>query len=175
MIVRVAVFGAVMGLAGCAAGSRSGNAAEAPVTDTVTVAGIVRVVGADPVTQLVVQAGEGAPTALVGPLQVELHQMVGLEVRVAGVRAGAAPPATTSVDVHSYEAVALNGVPAHTGTLEQTGDDVRLVGTRQTWTLVDPPDEVRAAVGAKVWVAGEAAGDALRVTAYGIIKRASSP
>ena len=159
---------------GCGAGSPGGRAA-APATDSLMVVGIVRVVGADPFAQLVVQAEGGEATALVGPLQSELHQTVGLEVRVTGVTADAVPPSRMALDVSSYETVALNGVPAHTGVLEQADDGLRLVGATQGWMLVDPPEGLRAAVGAKAWVAGEASGGVLRVAAFGIIRRASSP
>jgi hypothetical protein len=140
-----------------------------------TVVGIVRVVGADPLAQLIVQVEGGEATALLGPLQSELHQTVGLEVRVTGVTMDAVPPARATLEVRSYETVALNGVPAHTGMLERAGDGYRLVGTTRGWTLVRPPEDLRASVGAKVWVAGEASGDTLSVIAFGIIRSGSSP
>jgi hypothetical protein len=140
-----------------------------------TVVGIVRVVGADPLAQLIVQVEGGEATALLGPLQSELHQTVGLEVRVTGVTADAVPPARTAMEVRSYETVTLNGVPAHTGMLERAGDRYRLVGATRGWTLVSPPEDLRASVGAKVWVAGEASGDSLSVIAFGIIRSGSSP
>jgi hypothetical protein len=175
MIARATLVSAASVLAGCGAGSQAGQAAAASMTDTVTVVGIVRMVGADPFAQLVVQAEGGEATALVGPLQSELNQTVGLEVRVTGVAADAVPPSRMALEVSSYETVALNGVPAHTGVLEQSDEGLRLVGESQGWMLVDPPDGLRTAVGAKAWVAGDASGGALRVTAFGILKRASSP
>lgn len=174
-MMRRLLRGSVFVLAGCGAGSRPDQADTAPMRDTMTVVGIVKVVGADPLAQLIVQAEGGEATALVGPLQSELHQTVGLEVRVTGVTADAVPPARTALEVRSYETVSLNGAAAHTGTLERSGDGYRLVGTTRGWTLVNPPEELRASVGAKAWVAGEVSGDTLRVTAYGIIRRAASP
>lgn len=171
MIARMLALGAVAGLAGCKPSPQMDQAAAAPTSDTVTVVGIVRVVGADPITQLVVQAEGGDATALVGPLQSELHQTVGLEVRITGVAADPSPPSRRALDVRSYETVAMNGTPAHTGIIERSGDALRLATTSRPWTLVNPPDELRQSVGAKVWVAGESSGETLRVSAYGIIKR----
>lgn len=175
MTGRAAVLAAASVLAGCGAGSQAGQAGAAPATDSVTVVGVVAVVGADPLAQLVVRSEGGEPTALVGPLRSELEQTVGLEVRVTGAAVDAMPPSRMALDVWSYETVALNSVPAHTGVLEQTDDGLRLVGATQSWMLADPPDALRAAVGAKAWVAGDASGGPLRITAFGIIKRPSSP
>ena len=174
-MTRRLMLGSLVALAGCGVGSRPDQADAAPMRDTVTVVGVVKVVGADPFAQLIVQPEGGDPTALVGPLQSELHQTLGLEVRVTGVSADPVPPARMALDVRSFETIALNGVPAHIGVLERSGDGYRLVGTTRGWTLVNPPEELRASVGAKVWVAGETSGDALSVIAFGIVRRGSSP
>jgi hypothetical protein len=173
MIARAVTLGAVWGLLGCTAGSRPDQGAAAPMSDTLTVTGVVRVTGSDPLAQLVVQPEGGEPTALVGPLQSELHQTVGVEVRITGIPADPAPPSRSALEVLFYETVALNGMPAHTGVIERSGDEFRLVTRGRRWTLLNPPDQLRQSVGAKVWVAGDSSGEALRVSAYGIIKRGS--
>ena len=173
-MTRVAVLsGVAIAIAGCQAGPRTIEQATSPAGDTVAVVGVVRVVGADPLTQLVVQREGGEATAIVGPLLTELHQTVGLEVRIVGVTADAVPPVRHALSVHAYEALALNGAPVHTGLLQQAGDALYLMGAKERWMLVNPPEGLRAALGAKVWVAGEASDGALPVFAYGILKRAS--
>jgi len=170
MIARAFVLGATVGLGACSAGSRAEQAAAAPVSDTVTVTGVVRAMGAEPLVQHVVQPAGGEGTALAGALLSELQQLVGLEVRVTGVPAGPAPPAVRALDVRSYEVLALNGTPARTGVLERAGDGLQLVAAHGRWTLLNPPDELRRAVGATVWVAGDSSDGRLPVSAYGIIK-----
>jgi hypothetical protein len=164
---------AVIALAGCGAGSRTEQVATPASSDSLTLAGILSRVGADPVTQLVVQKEGEEPVGLVGPLVPELQELLGLEIRVTGMRAGPAPPAPSSLEVRSYELIALNGVPAYTGTVERSGNELHLVKDGRRWILLSPPDELHAAVGAKAWVVGEVTGDTLRVASYGIIRRGS--
>jgi hypothetical protein len=171
MSTRLAL-GAVCAVVACArGGARSDSAAAAAAPTVMTVIGVVRVVGADPLTQLVIQGADGGPpTAIVGPLEAELRQAVGVEVRVTGPAADPAPPSRAAVQAQSYEAIALNGVPAYVGTIERSGDGLNLVGARR-WLLLNPPAELRESVGAKAWVAGETSAGGLRVSGYGILRR----
>lgn len=150
------------------------SAAPAPTattTDGDTVAvGVVRVLGANPFPVFVLAAPPpgGPAVALQGALRDELGALVGLEVRVTGRAIAHQPPLPDrAVLVSSYEIVSVAGRKPEVGILRAEGNVVSIGGTR----LVDAPDELRNAVGAKVWVLGTTRDGALAVESYGIIRR----
>lgn len=134
--------------------------------------GTVRAVGADPFAQIVVAQATEVGTrdvAILGRLRGELAALQGAEVRVRG-RALANPQGLPprAIDVVSYQVVAINGAAPEVGQLvERDGvlwlNDKRLVGA---------PEELKRAVGAKVWVVGRSQGGQLEVQLYGIIAHA---
>jgi len=139
----------------------------APVGDTV-VRGVVAVVGADPLPEVVVAAGpRGREVAVIGPLRAELGALSGAEVEVRGRSVPnplGAPP--LAVDVASYEIVLIGGEPPIVGTLEARGDEVWLAGRR----LVAAPRELRGAVGRKVWAVGRPTEGGVTVLSFGVIR-----
>lgn len=138
-----------------------------PTGDTV-VRGVVAVVGADPVPQVVVAVGPGGrEVAVIGALRAELGALSGAEVEVRGRSVPnplGEPP--LAVDVGSYEIVLIGGERPIVGTLEARGDDVWLAGRR---LLVLPP-ELRNAVGRKVWVVGRVTREGVTVQSFGVIR-----
>jgi hypothetical protein len=136
----------------------------AATSDTV-VRGVVAVVGADPLAQVVLGAG-GRDVAIVGALRAELGTLHGAEVEVRG-RAVGNPQGMPSraVEVTRFEIVTIAGERPIVGMLEAQADDLWLAG----WRLLGAPDELRRAVGAKVWVIGKEEGRRLLVQSYGVI------
>ena len=139
--------------------------------DTVT-RGVVAVVGADPLSQVVVTAapGPGArEVAVVGPLRDELGALYGAEVEVRGrAVVNGQPVPARAIEVASYEIVSVGGERLVVGVLEVKQGAPWLAGSR----LVGAPAELSRAVGAKVWVVGRPSSGRLVVQTYGIIRAA---
>jgi hypothetical protein len=166
------VLSAVVVCAGCRARTTE-QQAPAPATDTLAV-GTLDVVGSYPTEQLVLRPRESAPLAIVGDLAGELRQLVGLEIRVRGAVAPGIPPASRAIAARAYEPIALRGVPVRMGTIEQQGESVWLAGAERL-ALAVVPDKLRAAVGSRVWIAGEVVEGRLLVEAFGVISRPREP
>ena len=129
------------------------DAASAAAVDTLR--GTVAIVGADPLTRVVLRpAGGGADVELVGAQREALGRLAGAEVRVAGrqARGTASAPA---LEVASFAVTAVDGQPAVDGRLEREGGDLVLVtADGRRIRLVQPPAALQDWVGARVWVAG---------------------
>lgn len=140
-----------------------------PSGDTV-VRGIVAVVGADPLAQVVLASG-GRDVAVVGALRAELGTLHGAEVEVRGRPVGN-PQGMPSraIEVTRFEILTIAGERPTVGLLEARADDLWLAGRR----LLGAPDELRRAVGAKVWVIGRKEGGRLLVQSYGVILAAGN-
>lgn len=127
----------------------------------------MQVVGADPFEQVVIAGAPGVgEVAIQGAPRSELVQLTGAVVRVTGrptANAQGTPP--RAVLVTSYEIVTVNGAVPVVGVLEERGAALWLGGQR----LFPVPEELKRAVGAKVWVLGQLGPDGLVVTAYGTI------
>lgn len=135
----------------CASGGNDDPDADA-VAAPDTLRGTVMVVGADPMTRVVLRTDTGR-VSLEGEAADRLRRVNGLGVRVDGRLAGSA---MTVVDFRVREA---DGMPAADGILELDGDTAVLVtatGRRLRYTPV--PSALRARVGARVWIAGRADG-----------------
>ena len=154
MIVAAALLGAA---AACNSGSMppggAPGAASAAAVDTLR--GTVAVVGAAPVTRVVLRpAGGGADIELVGAQRDALARVAGAEVRVAGrhTRGTASAPA---LEVASFAVTAVDGQPAVDGRLEREGGQLVLVtADGRRIRLVQPPAALADLVGGRVWVAG---------------------
>lgn len=133
--------------------------------------GVVAVIGADPLSQVVVNVRLGQETrqvAVLGPLRAELGTLHGAEVEVRGTAVANVQPAPLrAVLVTSYEVVAINGERPIVGVLEHKQDGRSVSGTH----LVGAPEELAQAVGSKVWVLGRPSNGGIVVQAYGIIRR----
>ena len=171
-ITILTLAGAFLGVA--CAGARGGQSGGAPMpmsepqaaTDTVA-QGVVVVTGADPFAQVVARGAAG-DVALTGALREELATLHGAEVRVRGrPMANRQPRPARAVEVTSYEIVAINGERPYVGELAGRDGGLWLHGMR----LAGASDELRGAVGAKVWVLGRRADGELQVLSYGIIAR----
>jgi hypothetical protein len=136
-------------------------------SDDTTVQGIVRAVGADPFGRLVLESG-GTSIGLIGVLAEELGALSGVEVRVRGRPSDSRPPPPArTVDVATYEILSVAGRLPTVGTLVRDGDALKVNGI----VLAGVPDELRGAVGARVWIVGTEGDGTLIVEAYGIIRR----
>lgn len=140
--------------------------------DTV-VEGIVAVVGADPLTQVIVQSG-AAPdvraVAVRGPLRDEIAALSGATLRVWGRPVpGQPPPPARAVQASGYEIRAIGGRRPLVGILRAAGD-VWLDADRP-YRLVRVPDALAEMNGAKVWIVGALGGDTLAVETFGVIRR----
>ena len=141
----------------------------APVgQDSVVVEGEVSVVGAEPLTQLVLRTPSGTEVAVVGDLRTEIGSLVGLVVRVSGRPAGPAPPVDRAVWASGYQILAMGGEPVYVGVLEHADGTLRLRGD-STWVLVGVPPDLASRAGAKVWVAGPQNRGVVTVHAFGVI------
>jgi hypothetical protein len=128
-----------------------------------TARGIVAVVGAVPITSVVLRLPAGGQVTLSGPLAREIGGASGADVWVRGRRADA-----RTIEVASYAVRSVDGVTAITGTLTADGDRLFVVsddGRRHA--IARPPAPLRQHVGARVWVSGDLS---TAITAYGILR-----
>jgi hypothetical protein len=145
-------------LGACAGGSGGGGPDPDAAPDTVR--GTVLVVGADPMTRVVLRTGDGR-LDLEGPEADRLRRVNGLGVRVDGRIDGAA------MTVTGFRVREADGLPAADGILELDGDAAVLVtaaGERLRYTPV--PSALRARAGERVWIAGAVGGEP---QAWGVI------
>ncbi len=125
-------------------------APEEAVTDSVR--GRIAIVGAAPVTHLVVR-GTGEPDTRLdggGAIIRSLRSVQGLEIEAFGSR-----QAGDVLRVERFSVRAADGVPAMDGTLERDGDGYALVtsdGRRHRLTQL--PEALQEHVGHRVWIAG---------------------
>jgi hypothetical protein len=134
-----------------------------PTATSDTARGIVAVVGAVPITEVVLRPAAGRPITLSGPLAKEIGVASGADVWVRGRRVDA-----RTIDVESYAVRSVDGVTAITGTLAADGDRLVLVtddGRRHP--IARPPAPLREHVGARVWITGDL-GSA--INAYGVLR-----
>ena len=143
--------------------------AQAPSPAETTAVGTVRVVGADPRPQVVLQSEDGTRRALVGPASTELAQLGGARVRVRGGAEATPPPVTRGVAVESYEILDVGGAKPIVGRVQSRGGILFIDTTR----VESAPPELARAIGGKAWVMGHPGPAGLIVTAYGIITSAS--
>ena len=143
---------------------------EATVAAGITATGTVRVIGADPRPQVILDVADGTRRALVGLASSELAQLAGAKVRVRGEAAATPPPETNGLTIESYEILEVAGTKPILGRLHSE-EGVLFVDTTRVINL--PPELVRA-VGAKVWVGGRPGPRGLIVTAYGILASTSA-
>lgn len=155
-------------LGACAPNAHSDAPAPAGETETAmaidTLRGTLAVVGAEPLTQVVIRPAHAAGDVFLrGPALDQLRRVSGLEVRVHG----RAESDGRAFDVNRFEVVALEGTPAVDGILAGEGDSIVLVrhdGRRLPLTAV--PSTLRRHIGSRVWIAGRPEG---RVEAFGVI------
>ncbi|HUQ84406.1 MAG TPA: hypothetical protein VM076_24850 [Gemmatimonadaceae bacterium] len=124
---------------------------------------------AEPVTTLQVEGGK--PMTLTGPLERELRRLNSATVWVAGAPG---TPTTASPNgsfaVSRYEIVSINGVKPAVGSIVSRGGDVWLATERDTVKIVSAAADLRAKVGAKVWVVGRRSGLELTPQSFGVIR-----
>jgi hypothetical protein len=128
-----------------------------------TARGIIAVVGAVPITEVVLRPASGRPITLTGPLANEIGVASGADVWVRGRRVD-----TRTIDVASYAVRTVDGVTAITGTLTAEGDRLVLVtddGRRHP--IARPPAPLREHVGARVWITGDLG---TTINAYGVLR-----
>jgi hypothetical protein len=134
-----------------------------PAAGSDTARGIVAVVGAVPITEVVLRPATGRPITLTGPLAREIGVASGADVWVRGRRVD-----SRTIDVASYAVRSVDGVTAITGTLAADGDRLVLVtddGRRHL--IARPPAPLRQHVGARVWITGDLA---TTINAYGVLR-----
>lgn len=134
-------------------GPSGGAAASNAELSQDTLRGTIAVVGAEPLTTVVIDAGP-ARMPLEGRAVEALRRVNGLEVRLEGRREGRAYVA------ESFRVRGADGKPAADGILEVSGDSVFLVtpeGERLGHTPV--PAALRGWVGDRVWIAGTVGGE----------------
>jgi hypothetical protein len=128
-----------------------------------TARGIAAVVGAVPITEVVLRPASGRPITLTGPLAREIGVASGADVWVRGRRVDA-----RTIEVASYAVRSVDGVTAITGTLTADGDRLVLVsddGRRHA--IARPPAPLREHVGARVWITGDLG---TTINAYGVLR-----
>lgn len=137
-----------------------------------TVRAIVRVVGADPMTQVVLRSADtGAGVGVVGARRLELASLSGVEIEATGPTVANQPPIPPrAVDVREYEVVAVGETPARSGILRRHGGAYWLIGRHDSVELATPISEgLAAAAGQRVYVGGVVEGGKLHEQLFGRI------
>lgn len=150
-----------LAMAGCVAGaSEAGDATGGGVADTLR--GTVAVVGADPLTRVVLRTGSTG-IGLEGPAADTLRRVNGLVVRVEGRLQDSV------MTVTGFRVREADGLPAADGILEIEGDAAVLVtptGERLRYAPI--PSALRDVAGERVWIAGAVGSEP---QAWGVIGR----
>jgi len=120
----------------------------------------------EPTTSLQVEGAK--TTTLTGPLEPELRRLNSATVWVAGAPGSGTPNASFAVS--RYEIVSINGTKPLVGSLVARGADAWLATERDTVKLASPPAELRAKMGAKVWIIGRRTGAELTPQMFGVIR-----
>jgi len=107
----------------------------------------------------------GTPTTLTGPLEPELKRLNAATVWVAG-----APGSGSSFLVSRYDIVSIDGSKPAVGVLTSRDGATWLVTERDTVKLSAATPELRAKVGAKVWIVGRRTGAELTPHSFGVIR-----
>lgn len=116
--------------------------------------GTVAVVGAEPLTRVVLQTAAGEQLRLEGDLTPLLQRVDGLEVLVEGRLE------KRGLQVTSFRVVGASGVPAADGYLELEAGAAVLVGTDGVKLRFTPvPRALRGHAGHRVWIAGAPGGE----------------
>jgi hypothetical protein len=166
-VCRALVAGLLAVVIGCSTAGRAagvGSAADPAQVDTIV--GTVRLVGTDSSSQVIlVPTFGGLPVKLIG--LSTLRSVEGLRVQVVGTQASDRrwPDRMT---VRLFTVVAAHGQPTIDGTVAEDGGTLYVVtadGVRHA--LVRPSPNLRAHVGARVWVSGPLDREP---SAYGIIE-----
>jgi hypothetical protein len=140
----------------------SATPSETVLTGRVVAGGLA----ADQKTMLQVEGG--GPTTLTGPLEPELRRLSSATVWVAGAPGAAAPNATFAVS--RYEIVSIDGAKPIVGTLASRDGAIWIVAGGDTVKLAPTTPEMRAKVGAKVWIVGRRAGAEMTPQSFGVIR-----
>jgi hypothetical protein len=130
-----------------------------------TLRGTLLIVGAEPLTDVVLRPATGRSVSLTGDLRDELRALSGVEIWISGTHV---PGPRPSFVVARYAVRTVDGVRAIDGVLATDGDGLALItadGRRHRLTRV--PEALRAQVGARVWVSGE---PPTEIASYGIIR-----
>lgn len=144
----------------------------APTTGDTTATGIVRVVGADPITSVVLDS-DGRQVAVRGGLADEVERLAGATVRVWGRPVPNTPPTPPlAIEVSGYDILSINGATPVVGIL-RLGEDAPRIEGDSTVLLAFPHPGLLSLEGAKVWVVGRPAGGMLIVHGYGLIREAT--
>src|SRR5439155_22064034 len=118
--------------------------------------GTVRVIGADPRPQVLLDVADGTRRALVGLASSELAQLAGAKVRVRGEAAATPPPETNGLTIESYEILEVAGTKPILGRLHSE-EGVLFVDTTR---VINLPPRPSGRSGRRLWAE---AGQGLRV------------
>jgi|GEM_PF-510182 len=141
-----------------------------------TLRGTVAIVGAEPLTEVVLRpAGGGRDVVLQGDVVAELRRVAGVEVWVAGRDAGpavgssaVAVPGARAFRVERFEVRRVDGVPAVDGILVVSGDAAYLrTAAGAELPIAHLPTALRGKAGARVWLSGRLDGN---IEAFGVIR-----
>jgi hypothetical protein len=157
-----ATLPAAVDSAAIAAPPGSGETGGAMRSSAPTREGKIIVSGSEGMLVTTLQTAAGV-VFLTGVLENELRTLSGATVRVSGTETKSG--SRTTVDVQSYEIVAVDGERPVVGTL-LSGN--RLAVGSDTLTVTGA---FTAPVGAKMWVTGARSGKQIAVRSYGIITR----
>jgi hypothetical protein len=111
--------------------------------------GVVSVTGTGFEQHIVLRSGEGAYTQMASASEsAALTRVGGAEIVVHGVAAG------DSFTVADFVVRAIEGAAVVDGVLVKSGDRLELRAERENLALGNPPAELMAMVGARVWIRG---------------------
>lgn len=148
-----------------ACGGRGNEAPQPPAAIAApdTVVGSIRVAGATPMEQVLIEPGEAeAALQLSGVYRDELIRLSGATVQASGTITD------RSLRVTDYEIVEIAGRKPIVGILDRTGEDMSLrTASGEVVRLTSVPEDLRDQAGAKVWLILDAEAG---VRGYGILR-----
>ena len=157
--------------AGGGAQRNAGASSPQRASDAEQLTGKIVVTGSDAAIFVTLQVPGRRSVRLLGEMVEELRRLSAATVRVEGTIVGGARSAGLlggSLNVKSYEVLAIDGERPHVGILV-AGDGALWLASSDTVQLAAAPDDLQSEAGAKVWIIGQSAGAGLRVQSYGII------
>lgn len=171
--IATAVCAAVVSTAlGCGGGNSTPDTspdAQAGSAAMETLQGTVALTGSEPAVMVSLRLADGGSVDLVGPLREELGRLSGAVASVRGSREAGG----RSFTAESYEVVSVNGEKPVVGVMVERDGAIWIDGAESV-RLTAVSDNLRAHMGAKMWVTGPRSGDSLQVQSYGVIREPGS-
>ena len=160
----------LLAAASCSAGSTAQAVPIVPAQSCLT--GKVFSVGTDFDPATIVQLDDGEQVRITGEREGEIRRLSGTIVTACGERTEDTRP-ESAIKVESFELRSVDGMTAYLGLLNHTDGRWELTPNhgRAPVPLSGVPNQLRAAEGSLVWVAGAWGDQAFLVKSFGLMSR----